>query len=253
VKSLGVRIDPRTGVIAIGLCVVASYSVFLLPTDSAKQLSGEDGVFEYGTAICFAVTSCILTLTWLKHPQPNDFFVFKTRRNVFLLLLALLFFFGAGEEISWGQRIFGIETPDAIDQINVQGEMNIHNLSIFDRTEDGMDKTGLSLLFTIERLFSLFWLTYCFLVPLLSQFSAAVASFLERINLPMVPLWLGIYFPLNYLISRLIETLLINNGIRFAWQVSEVKEFIFSALFLVLAIVLNSSNSVTTNRHSTSG
>jgi hypothetical protein len=32
------------------------------------------------------------------------------------------------EEISWGQRIFGIETPEALARINTQQELNIHNL-----------------------------------------------------------------------------------------------------------------------------
>ena len=40
-------------------------------------------------------------------------------------------FFGAGEEISWGQRIFGIETPEAFAEHNRQGETNLHNLEIY--------------------------------------------------------------------------------------------------------------------------
>jgi hypothetical protein len=40
--------------------------------------------------------------------------------------LALLWI--AGEEISWGQRIFGLETPDWMQRHNLQHEMNLHNL-----------------------------------------------------------------------------------------------------------------------------
>ena len=36
-----------------------------------------------------------------------------------------------GEEISWGQRIFNIATPETISQMNVQDETNIHNLEFF--------------------------------------------------------------------------------------------------------------------------
>lgn len=43
------------------------------------------------------------------------------------LLLALLFFYGAGEEISWGQRLFGFGTPEVFDEYNLQGETNLHN------------------------------------------------------------------------------------------------------------------------------
>jgi hypothetical protein len=43
-----------------------------------------------------------------------------------LLILAVLFFFDAGEEISWGQRIIGWKTP-ALFRGNTQLETNIHN------------------------------------------------------------------------------------------------------------------------------
>ena len=43
-------------------------------------------------------------------------------------LLVLGLFFVTGEEISWGQRIFGWKTPAAVMGINLQGELNIHNI-----------------------------------------------------------------------------------------------------------------------------
>jgi len=36
--------------------------------------------------------------------------------------------FIVGEEISWGQRIFGFSTPEALNDINRQGESNLHNI-----------------------------------------------------------------------------------------------------------------------------
>lgn len=40
----------------------------------------------------------------------------------------LLFLLVALEEISWGQRIFGVETPDFLTSRNLQKETNLHNL-----------------------------------------------------------------------------------------------------------------------------
>lgn len=34
----------------------------------------------------------------------------------------------AGEEIAWGQRILGLETPPALDEINHQGQITVHNI-----------------------------------------------------------------------------------------------------------------------------
>ncbi|MBK9715311.1 MAG: hypothetical protein IPO81_29080 [Kouleothrix sp.] len=49
------------------------------------------------------------------------------------LLLAAGALFVAGEEISWGQRIFGWGTPETLDAINHQGETNVHNIRLVQR------------------------------------------------------------------------------------------------------------------------
>ena len=45
-------------------------------------------------------------------------------------MLAVASFVLAWEEISWGQRILGFETPDEIEQINAQQETNLHNMFV---------------------------------------------------------------------------------------------------------------------------
>ena len=39
-------------------------------------------------------------------------------------------FFGAGEEISWGQRIFHIESSKFFNENNSQKETNLHNMIV---------------------------------------------------------------------------------------------------------------------------
>ena len=46
---------------------------------------------------------------------------------MWLFLFALVLLGLAGEEISWGQRIFDIKIPTAILQSNFQSEFNLHN------------------------------------------------------------------------------------------------------------------------------
>jgi hypothetical protein len=48
--------------------------------------------------------------------------------TILFVLVAAGAFVVAGEEISWGQRILGLETPEALKDINHQGEANIHNI-----------------------------------------------------------------------------------------------------------------------------
>jgi hypothetical protein len=55
----------------------------------------------------------------------------RTRRlglGMLYVLLTLATFFIAGEEISWGQRIFGWQTPEPLKQINAQQEISVHNI-----------------------------------------------------------------------------------------------------------------------------
>ncbi len=53
-----------------------------------------------------------------------------SKQKIFWFLLAIFWFYAAGEEISWAERITSIGL-DSIRDINVQGETNLHNLKGF--------------------------------------------------------------------------------------------------------------------------
>jgi hypothetical protein len=61
-------------------------------------------------------------------------FRIATSKGVLFLVTALVMggvlFLAAGEEISWGQRLFGIESPEYFKKNNTQAETNIHNLIV---------------------------------------------------------------------------------------------------------------------------
>lgn len=48
--------------------------------------------------------------------------------RVALALCGIALMLVAAEEISWGQRILGIDTPESYQQINFQNELTLHNL-----------------------------------------------------------------------------------------------------------------------------
>lgn len=82
----------------------------------------EDGYIEYLTAFFLLLTSlyCLFKSLYIRNRW----------HSIFFGLMALLFFFGFGEEISWGQRIFGFETPEGLKRINSQQEFNVHNIMV---------------------------------------------------------------------------------------------------------------------------
>ena len=92
------------------------------------------------------------------------------------LLLAVGAFLVAGEEISWGQRIFGVETPENLEALNRQGEIGAHNIS------------------SVEYLFIVAFMLaglYGSLVPWLALRSPLAK---ERLGLFVPPLYLTSFF-----------------------------------------------------------
>lgn len=79
---------------------------------------GEDALLEY-LSVLFAVGAAVLLLIGRSGADR------PSRRLATLAAIAAIFF--AGEEISWGQRIFAIESPGVFAEANYQGETNLHN------------------------------------------------------------------------------------------------------------------------------
>jgi len=105
-------------------------------------------------------------------------------KQLVLISLAVLFFVGFGEEISWGQRIIGYGTPEAVDHASSQRELNLHNL----KSVDGI--------LNPDKLFQLFWFGFGFVLPLLATLSRSAREWLGRF-LPIVPLGVGLVLVAN--------------------------------------------------------
>ena len=86
-------------------------------------LMREDGAIETLTAAFFFLSCAQCHLLALGFRR-------LTRTKVALLfrVSAFLFFVLAMEEISWGQRLLLIQTPEALSSVNVQKELNLHNI-----------------------------------------------------------------------------------------------------------------------------
>lgn len=224
---------PYTCVI-IGYLLV-SYSVFfLLDNQNLILLTREDGVFETIGALFFLVTSVLFFILFIKDKSGNQFYFFQTRKNAFFLLLTFVFFIGFGEEISWGQRIFNVQIPEILKEINVQNEINIHNISVFHGLDDdGNRKSFFGLLLNIDRLFSVFWFTYFLIIPILNKVSSKITKLLKTINLPIAAIWIGVFFMTNYLVSIIIALSTIDD---LSQPLAEVKECNFAFLFVMVSI-----------------
>lgn len=207
-----------------------------------KDLAQEDGLIENIGAISFFLTAIGFGYLYFKSKgRPNNrFFGKQTHRNIYFGLLALLFVVVGGEEISWGQRIIGWETPEAISKLNRQNETNIHNLSFFDASsyKDGYEKSAFHLLFDFTRLFSIFWMITCVIIPLLHKYSKKAKSLIDYIGIPIAPLWIGGLFLFNYLLFKGLLTVVYQYDYHdpMTAYYDETKESIYGLIFLALAV-----------------
>lgn len=99
-------------VLLFGYIAVAHPSIYL-------RLTREDGLVENLTAVAFLLGGIALLGAALANRR-----LFP--RCAYVLGGLALIFFG-GEEISWGQRIIGFETPRFLADANVQGDFELHN------------------------------------------------------------------------------------------------------------------------------
>ena len=101
--------------------VISSYTFCILFSPRLRDaLYREDCFFENLTAVC-AILSSIVMLICINKGDGRAVMAIK-------LILAILYFLFCMEETSWGQRIFGWNTPDSFAKLNSQHETNIHNL-----------------------------------------------------------------------------------------------------------------------------
>lgn len=106
--------------------LLASLTYYIEPS-MYRTLIREDGPIEYLTAFSLLLGAIALAVRLLK--------VRCTRGRLwfwFNLLMILGLFFGFGEEISWGQRLFSIPSGEFFIENNAQGETNLHNLVVHD-------------------------------------------------------------------------------------------------------------------------
>lgn len=103
---------------AISLITIAAA---LVSRPLFNLITGEDRLGENLQVVAWVVALVFAVRIAAKRELP-----ISTR--VLFAVASLGMFFIIGEEISWGQRIFGFQTPAEIIEQNRQGESNLHNI-----------------------------------------------------------------------------------------------------------------------------
>ena len=188
---------PRLSAIEIIILTLAAVAIatgiLLFYTDVARfeQYVKEDGIAEWLTVAGLLSGSfvCLSRFVGLLGKK-SGWFLLVT------LGLALFLFFAAGEEISWGQRIFGLKTPEYFQQHNAQQETNLHNLVV-----SGVKLNKLIFSILLVGMLAVFLL----IVPLLYQKNRTARKFLDKSAVPVPQFYQVLAFITVFILTTLIR------------------------------------------------
>jgi hypothetical protein len=119
------KISPRHErlLILIPFIIAVVVAATLPFKDFYLWLVNEDSVVEWLQFACLLAASIFLPLITV--------YLVRAKRWGIAVLYAVVtlgVWFLTGEEISWGQRIFGWATPESLNEVNRQGETTVHNI-----------------------------------------------------------------------------------------------------------------------------
>lgn len=182
----------------------------------------EDAFVENGQFLFYFLSSILSVFAAIKFTRNK-----LTLHGVLYGILALGLFFICMEEISWGQRIFNIATPDIFSKHNRQYEMNIHN----------MDIIGKALL---NKIYILIGAYGAFAWIFVLSFMSGIKKKCEHIVNFVVPDWyISPYFIFIFLIYVLLDFMAPTAGSFLVWKDQEVPELLLSLGFLSFVIDSN--------------
>ncbi|HKL66147.1 MAG TPA: hypothetical protein VJ886_08560 [Roseovarius sp.] len=202
------------------LIFTVGYYVTGLHDEFRTGFAIEDGPVEWGTAVCLLLSSLVLMRNARALRGRG------TLALVMTLVYALAFFFAAGEEISWGYRLFHWDASEFFRENNAQGETNIHNLVVGDvKLVKTVFGGGLSLVI----------LLYLLVLPLIYARVGAVARIADRLAIPVADT--------RHMILALAATLVIAAvQMMTKW---ESYEFVFSLLTVSIFLRPRNADKVT--------
>lgn len=189
---------------------ISLYFGFTNPKYFDEVFAAEDNAVEWVTTIMlFCISAlCIIRLFTISKGKSMSW-------KIGVFAFAVIFFFGAGEEISWGQRIFNIESSAFFVENNAQKETNLHNLVVNGKKVNKI---------VFSQLLMLAMVIYLIVVPILYRKMNSVKKLMETFAVPVVK-W---HQTIAFLVSTLIVTIIPPSR---KW---EVYELAFGVIFFLI-------------------
>ena len=217
--------------VGIVLYLILAYSTLGWGEKWAAILYPEDHYFENVGAISLFAASAISLFAFMRALNMRDILRIHWIKLLVYGALAMLFFFGAGEELSWGQRVFHIQSPSGLAQENIQQELKIQNLAIVEKAS----------FLNANNIYTVFWMGFAVAIPFVSLVWKRFKQFSEKFT-PIVYWGIGVLFLLDYLLAKLGTLIFVSvynyQAMRFTQAVQEIKESSYELLFVFLSLLV---------------
>src|SRR5215212_8132884 len=209
-KNLRLSFTEKITLSFVTFFILLGFALFFLHPESLDIYLEEDGIVEWLTVVGLIAGFVVCINRFIK--------LFKTKNWWFLtvtLVLGLLLFIAAGEEISWGQRILGIKSSEYFLKHNAQGETNLHNLVV-----NGVKINKLIFSTILIAVLAI----YLAILPILYKTNKAIKKFLDKSGVPVPRPYQILSFLLLFGLSQLLKH----------DRNSELLECGFAALFFLI-------------------
>ena len=84
---------------------------------------------------------------------------------------------------------------------------------------------------TLGRIFSVFWLIWCVLLPFFYKYNYKIKKLIDKIDLPIIPISIGVFFLITYAVGKIIYILIDDS-----FRLEEIKECNIAFLFFIASI-----------------
>ena len=198
--------------IFVFLMILTGMVLFAIDRSLFRDYVHEDGIIEWLTvaALVCGMIICLTRTIRLRNKKPLLFL----SGTVFF---TLVFIFGAGEEVSWGERMFNLDTLEFFQKHNAQNERNLHNLVVY-----GVKINKL----VFSKILGIVAVMYTLLLPYLYRKKAGMKKFIDSLAIP-IPM-------VHHVLSILLVLILIN--LIPDSKIGELLEFGGSYVFVLIVL-----------------
>jgi hypothetical protein len=189
--KLKLSLIEKLTLVLIALILIVAFGLFVFNPFLLDVYLEEDGIVEWLTVAGLLAGFGICIYRFIKLVKVKNWWFLTVT-----LILGILLFIAAGEEISWGQRILGIKSSGYFLKNNAQGETNIHNLVI-----NGVKINKLvfsTILITVLGI-------YLVVLPLLYKAKTGVKQFIDNSGVPVPKTYQIFSFLVVFSISSLLK------------------------------------------------